>query len=66
LGSVFQVNGALYPKFDIVIYSKPSFPGIMANEIGVSAQNNHITIFHPEEIRGVRMDLKTVGAMGGR
>jgi hypothetical protein len=32
--SVFQVNGALYPKFDIVIYPKPSLPGIVANEIG--------------------------------
>ncbi|MDX2454107.1 hypothetical protein [Desulfosarcina sp.] len=64
--SVFQINGALDPKFDIVIDSKPSFPGIMANEIGAIAKNNHITIFDAEEIRGVGMNLKAVGAMGGR
>ena len=64
--SVFQIDGALHPKFDIVIDSKPSFLGIMANEIGITAKNNHITKFHPEEIRGVCKDLEAVGTMGGR
>jgi hypothetical protein len=38
----------------------------MTNEIGSAAENHHITIFHPEEIRGVLMDLKTMGALGER
>ena len=31
--TAFQVNGALDPKFDLVINSKPPFFGIMTNEI---------------------------------
>jgi hypothetical protein len=64
--SVFQINCALDPKFDIVIDSKPSFLGIVTNEIGAVAKNNHITIFDAKEIRGVGMNLKVVDARGGR
>jgi hypothetical protein len=66
LAAAFKVNGALYPKFDLVIHPKAPFFGVMVNEIGTVAQNNHIAIFHPKEIRGVRMNFKSVGALGGR
>jgi len=62
--TAFEVNGALDQKFDFVINSKPSFFGIMTNEIGSAAENHHIPILHPEEIRGVRMNAKTMGALG--
>jgi ATP-dependent phosphoenolpyruvate carboxykinase len=64
--SVFKVNGALHPKFDLVINSKPPFFGIMTNEIGFAAKNHYITILDPKEICGVRMNLKMMGALGGR
>jgi hypothetical protein len=61
--TTFKVNGALDPKFDFVINTEPTFFGIMTNEIGSAAENHHIPIFHPEEICGVRMDSKTMGAL---
>jgi hypothetical protein len=64
--TAFQVNGALDPKFDLVINSKPPFFGIVTNEIGFAAKNHYITIFDPKEICGVRMNSKMMGALGGR
>jgi len=64
--SAFKVNGALHPKFDLVINSKPPFFGIMTNEIRFATKNNHITIFHVKEICGVGMNSKMMGARGGR
>ena len=62
--SGFQMNGTFNPKFDIVIDSKPSFLGIMTNEIGAVTNNNHIPVVDPEKIRGVCMDLKALPVMG--
>ena len=64
--TAFKVNGALYSKFDLVIHPKPPFFGIMTNEIGPVAKNNHITKFHAKEIRGVRMNPEMVGVPRGR
>jgi hypothetical protein len=38
----------------------------MTNEIGPVAKNNHITIFHAKEIRGVRMNSEAMDVHGGR
>jgi hypothetical protein len=59
--AVSQINGSLDPKLDLIIQAKSQLLGIMANEIGFSAEDHHIVIFHTEKVRCVLMYSKTTG-----
>jgi hypothetical protein len=59
--AVFQINGSLNPKLDLILQTKSSLLGIMANEIGSFAKDNHVVIFYTKKVGCIFMYSKTTG-----
>lgn len=62
---ISQVNSSLHPILDFVIQPKSSLFGVMTDEKGGIVQEEHIAIFHPEEVTGIGVNSKTSGFMTG-
>jgi hypothetical protein len=63
--AVFQINGSFDPEFDLILKSEALFLGVMANKIKRPVQGNHVVIFNPEKVGGVRMNPESSGYLMG-
>jgi hypothetical protein len=59
--TVLKINGAFDPELDFIVESESLLLGIVANEVGLSFQDNHVVIFHTKKISGIRVNPEASG-----